>query len=721
MYSEHNVDSADGLTGARTADVCLSANATYWHRVDDQDIFNFCTVRTGSADAILFLSIAIIAASILHIRGFSHACMLVLGCITECLVYLYNLGRIGNAYTIWIGVSPDLLLCGMLPPLLLHAAIKVNWPAFKRSFIPVTSSLLVTGLIVGCILAGVNAFLYDFVDYGWSYVWIVVFISALMVTDSTESSQVIEFSNGPEFLGDFLKSEVVVSNVLFVAIFSQAQMYLKGSSDVFHIDFCLKTLISMVGGLFMGLLCAWITSSTVMMVAGSKFKQFGLLYGMSFLVFYVAEYFEMSGAFSVITLGLYMSATGKYKFTGSVADIDAPYHIIGNTLSGLSMLLGGALLTNFIIRAQEKYSVGYIVPLVLTLSVYMSLFALRWVSLTISLTLTQTDQQAKVFSRGMPFMTAAGIRGPITMILMSSVASWAAEDAAMREESGKVLLQAFEMGLTFVALTLTLNLLTLSPILQQSGFLAQSKVRKSIASYVKASLNRRTREIIKNLKSDEEDILRGVDWTALDKFARENTSLDSKSTVVWDPLNTLRNLWFSNSYREGGEGRHALSHKLDIEQPLLGAHHGLKSSEMQRIQAANNGDRETPFISKSNETNNPFLNADSRASSSSYLPSQGSPGWSSPTETVRPSQGDLRTWWNTGYRHVEPEPQNNLSSILVHQEDELLAGKRSQVILAIRRYVHTKEQKGLISPKGASIFLCACGEALERKENSLVR
>jgi hypothetical protein len=87
LYSEHNVNGV----GQGKDDVCLSANATYWHRVDDKEGFNFCLVRSGSADAILFLSIAVIAASILHIRGFSTACILVAGCISEYVVYEFNL------------------------------------------------------------------------------------------------------------------------------------------------------------------------------------------------------------------------------------------------------------------------------------------------------------------------------------------------------------------------------------------------------------------------------------------------------------------------------------------------------------------------------------------------------------------------------------------------------------------------------------------------------
>ncbi len=721
LYSEHNVNGV----GQGKDDVCLSANATYWHRVDDEEGFNFCLVRSGSADAILFLSIAVIAASILHIRGFSTACILVAGCISEYVVYEFNLGRIGNAYSIWLSVSPDVLLYGMIPPLLLHSALRVEWLQFKKTLGNVIPLVLITFILTGCILAGMHALLYEVLGHEWSSKWMIVIVSALVATDSAEASQVIQSSEAPQFLDDFLKSESVIRSGLSLIIFSQAMRDIKGSNELLDLQTCLNVLVSMVGGCLLGLLCVWISSAAMMVVAGSKFKQMGFLYGISFLVYYVAEYLEISGAVSVITLGLYASATKKFAMNdmGVAKGFDSAFQISGCVLNSLCIFLGGALLTNFTLRAQEIYSVGYTVPLILAIAVYISLFGLRWLSLTVLAGLSQRTHPAGMFSRAVPFITAAGIRGPLAILLLSCVALELNANIHLRKEYGNVLLQSIDIGLVFIALTLTVNLLILRPILNRSGLLNRTKVSKKISSHVKAALNRKMRDTIKSLKTDEEDILRGVDWTALEKFANENISLDSsRAQISWSHNLSIWN-WCTFGKNKKHESKHDFGEEFDIEQPLLSAHNSALSTEIRRIEAFNSGDREIPFISRSNETNNPYLNADSRVSSSSYLPSQGSPtGWSSPTETHRPSEGELRNWWGTPNRNIDENLINVAPNVQVHQEDVgLMASKRAQIIWAIKRYIHVKEQKGLISGKGASLLIYACNEALESITCPLVR
>ena len=43
---------------------CSSANVTYSHRVQDKENYNWCTVPDSGSDAVLFISIAILASCI---------------------------------------------------------------------------------------------------------------------------------------------------------------------------------------------------------------------------------------------------------------------------------------------------------------------------------------------------------------------------------------------------------------------------------------------------------------------------------------------------------------------------------------------------------------------------------------------------------------------------------------------------------------------------------
>ena len=112
--------------------VCDGGNVTYWHRVDDPGAYNFCPVNNGYTDVFLFASVAIVIASTLHFSRISAVLVLFMGCAAEILVYNFNLGRFGNSFTLWLGSSPDLLLYGFLPPLLLDAAMSLDWFVFTK-------------------------------------------------------------------------------------------------------------------------------------------------------------------------------------------------------------------------------------------------------------------------------------------------------------------------------------------------------------------------------------------------------------------------------------------------------------------------------------------------------------------------------------------------------------------------------------------------------------
>lgn len=48
-------------------------------------------------------------------------------------VYPFNLREIGNATSIWLGIQPyELFFYIFLPPLLLDAALKIDWHVFKK-------------------------------------------------------------------------------------------------------------------------------------------------------------------------------------------------------------------------------------------------------------------------------------------------------------------------------------------------------------------------------------------------------------------------------------------------------------------------------------------------------------------------------------------------------------------------------------------------------------
>ena len=55
------------------------------------------------------------------------------GGILMAFAYPFNLRQIGNSVSIWLGITPyELFFYIFLPPLLLDAALKIDWYMFKK-------------------------------------------------------------------------------------------------------------------------------------------------------------------------------------------------------------------------------------------------------------------------------------------------------------------------------------------------------------------------------------------------------------------------------------------------------------------------------------------------------------------------------------------------------------------------------------------------------------
>jgi len=149
-------------------DVCSLEDVSYSHRVDNPSSFNFCPVPDGTPDAFLFGSVAIACACLLHFKGLSAVVSLAVGAATEVAIYAYNFGRIGNAFTLWLGVNPpELLLYAFLPPLLLDAALGLDWFVFKRVAAHAASFAVFVVLATAALLSPFMLYVLGLGSKGW--------------------------------------------------------------------------------------------------------------------------------------------------------------------------------------------------------------------------------------------------------------------------------------------------------------------------------------------------------------------------------------------------------------------------------------------------------------------------------------------------------------------------------------------------------------------------
>eukprot|EP00882_Tetradesmus_deserticola_P019578 GHRQ01021080.1.p1 GENE.GHRQ01021080.1~~GHRQ01021080.1.p1 ORF type:complete len:110 (-),score=22.20 GHRQ01021080.1:569-898(-) len=68
-----------------------------------------------------------------HHRTLVRRLLLPAGAVLMAIAFPVNLGALGNSLAIWLGISPwQLFFYVFLPPLLLDAAVRIDWFMFRK-------------------------------------------------------------------------------------------------------------------------------------------------------------------------------------------------------------------------------------------------------------------------------------------------------------------------------------------------------------------------------------------------------------------------------------------------------------------------------------------------------------------------------------------------------------------------------------------------------------
>lgn len=398
--------------------VCDSDNATYWHRVDDPDAYNFCPVNEGYTDVFLFASVAIVMASMLHFSRISAVLVLFMGCISEIIVYKINLGRLGNSFTLWLGASPEILLYGFLPPLLLDAAMSLDWFVFTKVsrhaivyafFVVIATASCMTP----CMLYGLKL-----VHHGWNWAWAALFVSTLASTDALAVSSIIKGASGPEHLTCLMEGESLLNDATSLVLFSVLTVVCK-SVDAAEFasvlpDIALKFVWLACGGCIFGLLSGYVTLCMLRILrktGASHPREIGLIQGMAFFTYYIgASPLNVSGVIAVVVFGLYGAATSKFELANSDAasQLDGAQNTIGSALNGMVFFLGGICATNFLIRAAPLLGDDFYMTFSYIPVIYVLVFAFRFISITVFNSIAGMLGLGSLPMSSIPFITLGG-------------------------------------------------------------------------------------------------------------------------------------------------------------------------------------------------------------------------------------------------------------------------------------------------------------------------
>ncbi len=81
---------------------------------------------------VLFGGLAVVLACLLQGK-LASLFVMIAGCALMAAAWPLNMGALGNSLAIWLGIAPwQLFFYVFLPPLLLDAAVRIDWYMFRK-------------------------------------------------------------------------------------------------------------------------------------------------------------------------------------------------------------------------------------------------------------------------------------------------------------------------------------------------------------------------------------------------------------------------------------------------------------------------------------------------------------------------------------------------------------------------------------------------------------
>ncbi|GAB4814387.1 hypothetical protein N2152v2_001433 [Parachlorella kessleri] len=507
------------------------ANATYDHRIDDPAGYNFCAVPNTGFDAFLFAGLAVLITCALHFSSLSAVLVLVAGAAFEAVIFPVNLGRLGNAFTLWLGMDPpDLFFYAFLPPLLLDSALTIDIFLFKK----VMAQVIVYAFLV---VIGSAAIMTPFLLYvlglsssGWRWQHGALFSAMLAPTDALAISALLKKAAGPESLTVLMEGESLLNDASGIVLFDLfravvRQMATEGpdaAGSIFDMvpHMTLEIARLALGGLLVGLTLGYLTLRLLRMLrwhGASTAQEAAAILAMSYLTFYAANSpLRVSGVIAVAVFGLYGNSTAHFGLGASarMRDMAVVQNTVAFSLNGIVFFFSGASAINFLVRSTETLRDNWQQVLLVFPSIYVGMFAAR------GLCILAFNPFFKLLGAGslpLPavlFATWGGLRGAVSLIMAQAVVT----DDVMANNDKLLTAQMGMWTSSFVLATLLINAPTVPTLLKLTGLVRVSPVKLSIREKARRALLRYTKAAVQDLKDDEDEMLRGVDWGAVARY-----------------------------------------------------------------------------------------------------------------------------------------------------------------------------------------------------------
>ncbi|KAI8472713.1 MAG: Sodium/hydrogen exchanger family-domain-containing protein [Monoraphidium minutum] len=515
---------------------CMNDTVTYEHRVNNPVAYNWCIVPESSYDVVLFGGLAVVLACMLQGK-LASVIVLLAGAALAGLAWPVNLMQLSNSLNIWLGIAPwQLFFYVFLPPLLLDAAVRIDWYMFRKVMVQVvTMAFLVVG--AGCaLMVPIMLYLLRLKDSGWNWLHACMFGAIVASTDAVAIVSIMKTSGGPKRLRIILEGESLLNDAsgltLFEVFFHQVMIYASNPDEakepvakvVGHVIFMVFQFATI--GFVMGWFFGWLTRMMLRVMrrfgAGND-QEVALTLAMAYLAYWItASPCKGSGVVAVAVMGLYGAAKNKWDISvkaESEGTFDGFWETLAFVVNACVFAYAGAATVNFFIRSSidlyttsaytrsELWRTLWMLPII-----YVILMLMR-LGLTLAFRPLFKAIHGDLTFRDCTFLTMAGLRGGASLIMGQAVVT---EAAYKTDQVVKSELVFWTAG--FVLLTLVINAPLLPWVLRVTGLGAIPEKQLARRRRAVAALAEHSAAAMLQLKGEEEEMLTGVDWGHVERY-----------------------------------------------------------------------------------------------------------------------------------------------------------------------------------------------------------
>ena len=269
-----------------------------------------------------------------------------------------HIGKLGHAVLVLDNIEAVTILLIFLPALIFECAFSTDWYTFKREIgqilLLATTAVVVSSFQAAVVIRYVLGFQAEFDWYS-----ALMLGAILSATDHVAVVAQLKEVNADQRLETLIQGETLVNEGSVIVVFATM---MNGATESSTSGTSIVTLFARLslGGIALGLGFGLAVSLWLKRLINHAILETLLTLIATYLLFFTADETSLhfSGAISIVTFGLYMSAYGKILISPLVEEnVHEFWELIGKCIEALIFVLGGMLMGQFFTNFQSlEYS-----------------------------------------------------------------------------------------------------------------------------------------------------------------------------------------------------------------------------------------------------------------------------------------------------------------------------------------------------------------------------